>query len=222
MNIANIKKIQIKEEALKIIAKINEKNPYYLIIGVLVFFLLMDYFLFMRFQLGVLRTLGPKRSEIADGFRQFETNRARVDKYRKDVVLLDKKLVALEGRIRTIEQIPAILEELSRAANRNKIFVEQILPDTNLGDPVLKNTDGQYYLMSVVIEAKSGYHNFGRFLNELEETGALMKISQVNISSNVANPRQHQIKLEVRAVIFEPAGKKGSSVSSGDVRRKKK
>lgn len=222
MNIANIKKIQIKEEALKIIAKINDKNPYYLIIGVLVFFLLMDYFLFMRFQLGVLRTLGPKRSEIADGFRQFETNRSRVDKYKKDVVLLDKKLAVLEGRIRTVEQIPAILEELSRAANRNKIFVEQILPDTNLGDPVLKNADGQYYLMSVVIEAKSGYHNFGRFLNELEETRALMKISQVNISSNVGNPRQHQIKLEVQAVIFEPAGKKGSSVSSGDVRRKKK
>lgn len=205
MKIADIKKIKIKEEAIKFIGRINEKNPYYLVIGVLVVVLLLDYFLIMRFQLNTLRALGPKRSEIADGFKQFETNRSRVEKYKKDIELLDERLIVLEKRIRTIEEVPVVLEELSRVANRHKIFVEQIIPDANFDQPVLKNADGRYYLMPVVIEAKSGYHHFGRFLNALEEEGALMKVKQIMMVANVANPRQHQIKLEVQAVIFEPA-----------------
>jgi len=217
-----INKIHIKDEALKIIAKINEKNPYYLIIGVLVMLLLADYFFIMRFQLGTLRALGPKKSELADHFKQFETNRSRVEKYKKDIVLLDEKLVGLEGRLRTVEQIPAVLEELSRAANRNKIFVQQILPDTNLAKPVLKNDEGQYYRMSVVVEGKSGYHHFAKFLNELEETGSLMRVNQLGITSAADNPRQHQVKLEVQAVIFEPTGSRRVAVSEPATTRKRK
>lgn len=215
-----MKQIKIKEETVKFIAKINEKNPYYLIIGLLVVVLLMDYFLVMRFQLGALRALGPKRSEIMDHFKQFETNASRVDKYKNDIVLLDEKLNTLEKRIRTTEDIPAVLEELSRAANRSKIVVEQILPDTNLGKPVLKNAEGLYYLMAISIEAKGSYHYFGRFLNEIEETGALFKVSQMSISSSTQNPRQHQVKLTIQAVIFEPAGTGSASASAAGRGRK--
>lgn len=199
----DLKLADIKQKILKAVNTVNEKNPYYLVIGFLVFVLALDYFLIMQFQLGVIRKLGPKIIEVKDGFEQFETNKARVGKYKKDIEKLDIQLAGLDERIRTTAEIPGVLEELSRIANRNKIYVEQILPDTNLGDPVLKNAEGKYYLLPVVVDAKSGYHDFGRFLNELEGKGALMEIDQMMISSNRENPRMHRIRLAIQTVIFE-------------------
>ncbi len=196
---------KIKSEAQKFVSKINEKNPYYLIIGILVLVLLFDYLLIMQFQLGALRTLGPKISGIKDNFEQFDVNKGRVEKYKNDVKELDVRLIELDKRLHTTEEIPVVLEELSRIANRNKILVEQVLPETNLGDPVLKDVQGKYYLLPVVVDAKSSYHNFGRFLNELETEGPLMKIDQIMVASSKENPRQHIVKLKIQAVIFEPA-----------------
>jgi len=196
---------KIKENVEGVINRINEKNPYYLIIGLLMLVLLLDYVFIMQFQLGALRTLGPKISEIKDNFKQFETNRGRVEKYKSDVKALVVRLAELDKRLRTTEEIPAVLGDFSRAANRNKIFVEQVLPETDFGDPVLKDAQGKYYLLPIVLDARSSYHNFGRFLNELETKATLIKVDGITVGSSTENPRQHIVKLRIQAVIFDPA-----------------
>ena len=201
--------VDIKHEIHKVIVKLNEKNPYYLVIGLLVLVLIVDYIFIMQFQLGALRALGPKLAEISDHFKEFETNRARVGKYEEDIKDLDQKLDNLEKRLRTTEEIPAVLEGISRIANRSKVFIDQIIPETDLGEPVFKNAQGKYYLLPVRVEAKASYHNFGRFLNELETQGSLMMIDDMMIETNLENPRQHLVKLSIQAVIFEPAGGSG-------------
>jgi len=199
-------RIDVKKEILKFVAKINERNPYYLMIGVLALVLILDYFLIMQFQLGAIRRLGPRVSEIRDDFKEFETNRDRVDNYRADIQDLNRSLKELDQQIKTTDQIPLVLETFSRIANRNKVFVEQLLPDSTLGTPALKNAEGKYYFLPMVVAAKSSYHNLGRFLNELEQEGALMQVDGITISGNAGNPRQHQVKLSVKVVVLEPKG----------------
>ena len=199
-----MKKIDIKEEALKVINKINEKNPYYLLIGVLIFLLVFDYLLLMQFQLKAIQKLGPRIIEISDNFKQFELDRSRVAKYKNDIFYLDNQLGQLEKRIKTTEEIPVVLEELSRIANHHKFFVEQILPEMQLGKPVLKDNTGNYYLLPVMVQGRGSYHGFGKFLNELETAGSLMRIEMLSINENVENPRQHNIRFKMQTVIFEP------------------
>ena len=206
--IPGIKK-DIKAEFLSMIAKVNEKNPYYLVIGVLVLVLLLDYFLIMQFQLGALRKMGSKLTEIKSEIERFETNYGRINKYKSEIQMLDDKLEGLQNRIARTEDISAVLEGLSRMANSNKVFVEQLLPDTNWDEPVLEDEEGRYFLLPVAINAKGGYHNFGRFLNDLEERGTLMKIAQIEIAASSDNPRQHLIKFLIEAVIFEAKGEGG-------------
>ncbi|HSV43095.1 MAG TPA: hypothetical protein VLJ10_00945, partial [Candidatus Bathyarchaeia archaeon] len=98
-------KIDAKKEILKFIARINERNPYYLMIGVLVIVLILDYFLIMQFQLGAIRRLGPRVSEIRDDFKEFEANRDRVDNYRVDTQDLNHSLKELDQQINTTDQI---------------------------------------------------------------------------------------------------------------------
>lgn len=196
-------KKDIKAEILKTIEKINEKNPYYLVIGVLVLVLILDYSLIMRFQLGALRKLGPEVLQTKSDIERYERNKGRVGKYKTNIEELDKKLAVLQDRIINIEDIPTVLEGVSHYAKNNKVFVERTLPDMDLGDPVLENEQGKYYLLPVSITAVSGYHNLGKFLNDLEERGTLMNVSQLKISVNPENTRQHIVNLEIEAVIFE-------------------
>ncbi|MEW5895482.1 MAG: type 4a pilus biogenesis protein PilO [Candidatus Omnitrophota bacterium] len=199
-----MKKINLKEEAVKIINKVNEKNPYYLIISILVLALVLDYFLIMQFQLKAMRQLNPRIIELKGSFKQFEMNKARVDSYQKNIIDLDVQLGELEKRIKTTEEIPVVLEEISRIGNQYKFFIEQILPETSLEESTFKNNEGSYYLLPVRLEARSSYHSFGRFLNELESKGSLMKVEKITMTSNDENPRQHAIKLNIQTVIFDP------------------
>lgn len=202
-------KKDIKVEILKAVKSINEKNPHYLIIGVLLTVLLLDYFLIMQFQLGALRTLGPRILQIKSDVTLYEQNKGRVAKYKETILDLDQKLASLQGRIKTTEDISAVLEGISRLANENQVFVEQVLPEINLDDPVLKNDQGRYFLLPIRVAARGGYHQFGRFLNDLEERGTLMRIDHLRIAADPQQSRQHLINMILEAVVFEPASGAG-------------
>jgi len=198
-------KKDIKTEILKAVKSVNEKNPYYLVIGVLVAVLLLDYFLIMQFQLDALRTLGPRILQIKSDVTLYEQNKGRVEKYKETIADLDRKMDSLRNRIKTTEDISAVLEGISRMANENKVFVEQVLPEIDLDDPVLKNDQGRYFLLPIRVAARGGYHQFGHFLNDLEERGTLMQMHHLRMTADPQQSRQHLINMILEAVVFEPA-----------------
>ena len=198
-------KEDIQTKILKTIKEVNAQNPYYLIIGVLVLVLLLDYFLIMQFQLGALRTLGPRVMEIKSDIDLFEKNKGRIGKYKNTIKELDQKLESLQNRIKNTEDISEVLEGISRTANDNAVFFEQILPEIDLSDPAFENKQGRYFLLPVTMSARSGYHHFGRFLNDLEERGTLMQVRRLRITADPKRIRQHNVNVVIEAVVFEPA-----------------
>ncbi len=201
-----LKKLDIKDKIVESVVKLNEKNPYYVIIGVLVCLLLIDYFGLMQFQLGALRELNPKIQQIKTDFKLLEDGQKRMDQYQKESQRLDEKMGNMDLLIRTRAEIPSILENISRIGNKNRMRIEQIVPDTALDEPVMKNGEGSYYLMPIVLEAKGGYHEFGRFLNQLEREGIVANVSRLSmIGDEESGQRQHQISITMNTIIFEPA-----------------
>ncbi|HRZ39901.1 MAG TPA: type 4a pilus biogenesis protein PilO [Candidatus Omnitrophota bacterium] len=201
-----LKQLDVKEKIMEFVVKLNEKNPYYVIIGVLVCLLLIDYFGLMQFQLGALRELNPKIQQIKTDFKLLEDGQKRMDQYQKESQRLDEKMGNMDLLIRTRAEIPSILENISRIGNKNRMRIEQIVPDTALDEPVMKNGEGAYYLMPIVLEAKGGYHEFGRFLNQLEREGIVANVSRLSmIGDEESGQRQHQISITMNTIIFEPA-----------------
>lgn len=187
----------------QVIAKINEKNPYYLIIGLLFVILILDYMLVMQFQLRTLSSLNPKIKTLAEEVTTTRNNIRRLSQYKEEIARLGGELERINQRIRRREEIPHILENISVLANKNGVKIEQIMPDTQLDEPILKNNEGQYFPVPIIIEAKSGYHNFGRFLNQMEEEGVLMNVSEFTIAANAQDMRWHSIKLTINTIVFD-------------------
>ena len=66
------------------------------------------------------------------------------------------------------------------------------LPKKQL-DPNAKTQD--ISPLSIYIIAQSGYHQFGRFLNQLHDNKVFMKVSELDILPDAANYLRHNIKL---------------------------
>ena len=196
---------KIPEQILGLITKINEKNPYYLVVGLIVVILIVDYFCVMQFQLNTVGSLGSRIATLSQELETTETNIQRMSQYQIEVERLREKLERMSGKIRTREEVPLLLENISRIANKHAVQIEQIMPDKTEGEPILQNSDGEYFSIPVSIEARAGYHDFGRFLNELERDGDFFRVPEFVIAASSDDPMRHAIKLMINAIVFEKA-----------------
>jgi Tfp pilus assembly protein PilO len=197
-----------QEELKGFLTKMNEKNPYSAVLGVVAVLLLIDFLAVMRFQIKMLiggpDSLGAKISSLSQEIKTAKTEIARMPQYQAELKQLSEKLKKINRNVKTKEEIPVIMENLSRVANANGVRIEQIMPNTAVTEPVLKNNDGQYFSIPIMIEAKSAYHDFGRFLNQLEREEGLLSMPSFAIAANPVDPLTHQVKLTINAIIFEP------------------
>ena len=203
-----MKKIPLKMNDLSdqlsaMVTRVNEKNPYYLLAGVLLLIFIVDYLCVMQFQLRTLSALSPKLTTLSAELQTTKNNIQRLPQYHAETRRLEGYLASTKGRIRAAAEIPLILEDISIMANKHRVRIEQLMPDTTMDKVLLQNSEGRYFEVPIVIEARSRYHDLGRFLNQLEEEGALIAVDEFMIVSNKKDPRLHAVKLTVNAVVFE-------------------
>lgn len=119
----------------------------------------------------------------------------KLDEYKEKVELYEKKLPAEQ-------EIPSLLENLSNMAKAANIKITSIMPAVNEGKDQMQ---GQLYReIPIRITAKSGYHELGRFLSNLENADRFMKVTQIAIKSNDASPKMHDVDLTVCTYILLP------------------
>jgi Tfp pilus assembly protein PilO len=191
------------DQLVKLIQKINEKNPYYTIIAGIIVLLVIDYFVLLQFQFSSLRALNPRLTTLSQDLRNTRNNLKQMDKFQNEIKQLTVQSQDLNSKIKSKEEIPLILDSINRLANKNGVVIEQIVPNTMTEDVIMKNNDGQYLAVPVKVEAYGAYHNFGRFLNQLENEEKFFTISDFNIIENAQDPVHHSINLTLRVLIFE-------------------
>ena len=195
--------MNIQEEISKLIAKINAKNPYYMLGGILLVIFLLDYFLIVQFQFSNLRSINPKISAKSQEFREAKKNIEQLGQYNQQVKDLKEKRNQVSYRVKSKDEIPLILEHISRIANKNNVKVEQMMPITSSQKEVLKNNEGKYFSVPISVEAVSSYHDLGRFLYDLEFGEEFLSISNFTISANPADTAHHFVYFTIMAIILE-------------------
>ena len=205
---AILEKQKIIDQISKVITKLNEKNPYAVVFGYIFVILLIDYLFIMQLQIGTLRALNPKLTTLAQEVITTRNNIERLPQYKEEATQLTRKLQSLQNKLRTRSEFPMILKEISEEANAQGVMIDQIMPNTSAEKQIAKTEDGPYFGIPVVIEARGGYHSFGKFLNALERGNVLFKVTDFTIASNTADPMTHEIKLTLLTIVLDKgAGK---------------
>lgn len=189
----------------EIIPKLNEKNRYYILGGLLLVIFLVDYFLVMAPQLGTLRVLNPKITLLATDIKTAEENNRMYHQYQLDQERLRDKIGIISQRIISKEEVPVIMERISRMANKAGVKIDQIMPLKGSEEMVMKNNEGKYYSLPILVDARTGFHDFGRFINELEKNDVFLSITNFTFAADANDTVRHVAKLTVKVIIFEKA-----------------
>lgn len=195
----------VNEQISKLISKINEQNPF-LVVGIAAgIIIVLFYFVFFQSKIKETTALGSEITTLQQTLDETKNNLQRLSQYNQELANLRKKIDDLGKKIKTKEEIPTALESLSDLAAQNGVKIQQMRPDEARGETVLKNTEGKFISIPVVIGARSSYHDFGKFVNTIEQSGIFLGISDFGVMVNLDDSNQHLIKIVMRLVIFEKA-----------------
>ena len=98
------------------------------------------------------------------------------------------------------QEIPSLLETLSRMAKSSNIKISALTPVSGSGKG--GETTHTYREIPILISAKSGYHELGQFLSAMENSDRFMKVVDIDIRANNTTPRKHDVELLICTYIL--------------------
>ncbi|MDP3730825.1 MAG: type 4a pilus biogenesis protein PilO [Candidatus Omnitrophota bacterium] len=210
MNIIDdLKSIDLKNIDLKSIDLKNTRTQILLltILAALAAAALYIYFVFVpqvmrAFELTA--STGKTKSELKSArtvIKDFERLKDELEEQSQKVESYEKKLPAEQ-------EIPALLENLSNMAKESNIKIIGIVPAMSYSKEDKSADKNQIYReIPILITAKSGYHELGNFLNNLENADRFMKAADISIEANKASPKKHDVELLVCTYVLLPENK---------------
>jgi len=189
----------------KIVAKFNdidEKQRYYIFIGLLVLVFLLDYFVLMRPQLKTLTKINPEIKVLTGDLNKAKDDIKKLATYESQLEDIQKDLINISLRISSKNEVPLILERISLIADKSGVKIDQIMPESDELELLLENNNKKFYLLPVLIEAYSAYHSFGRFVNNVENSDIYLKVGSFTINSQ-NDSRRLKVSMILMAVIYE-------------------
>ena len=203
------------EKIFDVFSRVMEKNRYLVVGIILLFIFLLDYFLIMKPQLGLLNSVNPKLTILEQDIKELRENIPKINLYQKEINQLKEQFQKTGYRIPYKEEMSLILEGISRLANQNKIKIAQMMPVKGAQELLLKNNEGKYYSFSIFVDVEGSYHDIGRFVNKIEKDDIFKSISALSITANPKDAVHHSVKMTIKAIILEKTepqrqGQKGS------------
>jgi len=124
---------------------------------------------------------------------------AKIDGLKKQIEQYSGKVEKYEQMLPAEQEIPKLLEDLSTMAKGSGVKIVGITPIQSKEEP---DPDAIYQAIPIQINAKSGYHELGKFLSELEASDRFMKVVDIKIRGNLPTPKKHDIDLLVLTYIL--------------------
>lgn len=152
----------------------NKKIPVFQIALIIIIIVCLGLIITQIINLGkVSKEVSTKRAilnEVDNGIRNFVS-------LKQELRSLEKTCTDFRNRLPSKKEFPVFLELLSRMAKDNNVKIIAIEPQELIDDPNLF-----FVKIPVFIDAYCGYHDLGKFINDLEYSDKLMRIDSIKIS----------------------------------------
>lgn len=172
----------------------NQKQMTMIIAGVV----LLALFLYITFvfspQIVKIFSISGKLTKATTDLKNAQSDVAKIDSMKAAIEAYKTKVGKYEKTLPTEEGIPGLLESLSEMAKSSNMSIAGIVP---VASRDIKSQSRVYKEIPITINAKSGYHELGRFMSNLENSDRFIKISDMQIKFNRPTPKKHDVELLV-------------------------
>lgn len=171
------------------------------LLGVIIFVMYI-YFIFMPQVARDIDLIG-KTIRMKGDLKEARSLISEKETLKKKAAEFNEKIEIYEKKLPVEQEIPNLLENLSKMAINANITIIGITPAVLPDLKAQKGKKGQIYQETpILITAKSGYHELGRFLNNLENGDRFMKVADISIKANAAAPNKHDVELMVYTYVL--------------------
>ncbi|GEM_PF-441453 len=179
----------------------NQKLVIYAAIGVCV--LIADfYFVLKPVAAGLIKVL-PEVSEKSSRVSIMDVDVRNMPSYEGQIKALETKLFGYKRRFSTKEEISPLLQNLSDTAKACGVKILSINPAKTLKEQDAKvKVASAYRKLPIYLNAASGYHAFGLFLNNLENSDTFMRIADLKITGDGSELSNHKFSVTIVTYIF--------------------
>ncbi len=191
-----------------IIAKFNEldiKARYAALGGVLVLVFMIDYLLIMQFQLKFLQNSNAEINTLSVDTARVQADKQRVHQMRQGLESSRTQLKAMNVKIRSVGEVPSILDDISRLANEVGVKIDQLVPRKETQETLITSPEGNFYALPIDIQAHGGYHAWGRFLNRMEGANLYFSLSDLRIVGDVKDRNNQLITATLKVILTDKA-----------------
>ncbi len=189
----------------KMLGKLKALPPKHLfaILGLaVVVFIALDILIIARPQLASLMALNEKSKQLKLNINELSDNKLRLPKFR---ITLDDARVQLkdfEAMVHKEDEIPSVLKIISTLANEYGVKIDQLVPQKSDGVILVTNTEGKYTSLSILVLARAGYHDLGRFLNRLQQESVFWQLDSIDIAADDRDVGRHAVKMQMKILIL--------------------
>ena len=162
----------------------------------------VDFVVLTRPQIHAMTVVHAKTVKFNEDINTLNANMQRMDKFRANLDDARSQVQGFEKMIHKEDDVPALLKAISATSNIYNIKVDQLSPQKSDGVVLVKNGDGNYRSLSILVNARAGYHDLGRFLNRLEQDGVFWQLESISVVADKADPIRHQIKIGMKILIL--------------------
>lgn len=153
----------------------------------------------------------PKTSEIArmartvsdlkDNIKLVEGRAKKLDEMSAKLEALKKEQAGYAKQLPAEKEIPGLLEGLAAMALKSGVNIQSITPQAMVDIEVRSTKDVYYREMPLLLTAKSGYHQLGEFLGNLEGASRFITIETLRIQYDTKTPRAHNIRMVLKTYV---------------------
>ena len=180
----------------------KEKTQIYILCSFVVVIVLVSYFyFFLKPRMNILRKVLPKVAALSKESKEADKLIDNVDNLKAEIAQLKKGMSQYEARLPTQKEISSILNNLSDLASWENIKITEIKElETIKGE--MGEGEQAYSGVPIEIDMKSGYHQLGKFINQIENSDRLMKIDDLEINSASESLTEHNVRLIVSSFVL--------------------
>lgn len=158
----------------------NQKIILIALVSVAVFY--VDFNFIFKAQLKSLDKTGSEITMVKKGLDNFKKDYKNMQELKSRQASLPQKAAPRAKKIISESQIAQLLQDISKTANSNEVRIIQLRPAREIPGSTsqVKAVSGlmPFY---IVLDLTSGYHNLGKFINELENMQAFVGVRDIKI-----------------------------------------
>jgi len=144
-------------------------------------FLAIELIVLVPWSFKKITILSKKGSELSRKIKSIEADWPNKDKYINDKEKIKSEIKKLREKFITPREESKLLSFISGSSKDFGVAIKSLLPG-KLQD--YTDTEfGEFKYLPVSVKAKSGFHNFARFLNYLKSSPYFFEVKELSISS---------------------------------------